>query len=127
MVGGRAASLESEARRAACLEGQAAAEPPAAHPTRAPQDFHLCCLAGDQGAQLEALERCKALPAFGAAQFARAVALARAQGAGASGEQGGSTDRGCLEVVRAAEAARLQRLAQQAPLDYAAVASVRGG
>ena len=61
----------------------------------------------------------QALPAFGAEHFGMAADLARGGGSG-SAQQGLS-----LEVCRAAEAARLQRLTQQAPLDYAAAAAVR--
>ena len=45
-----------------------------------------------------------------------------ARGGGSNSAAQGST----LEVCHAAEAARLQRLTQQAPLDYAAVAAVSG-
>lgn len=87
------------------------------------QDFKLCCLAGDVGAQVETLERCKALPAFGAEHFAMAAGLAR----GAAGpEPRGRGGRGA-DVVLAAEAARLHRLTQQAVLDYPAVAAVSMG
>ena len=92
-----------------------------------PQDFRLACLSRDAAAQLEALERCKAQPAFGAEHFAMAAAMARGgAGADASGAGRGGGGSG-TEVCRAAETARLQRLTQQTPMDYAAVAAVRGG
>ena len=87
------------------------------------QDFRLACLSQDTAAQLESLERCKALPAFGAEHFAMAAAVAR--GCAGSGSDASTASRPrSMEVTRAGEAARLQRLTQQAPMDYAAVAAV---
>ena len=62
----------------------------------------------------------QALPAFGAEHFGMAADLARGGGCDSGSAQQGRS----LEVCRAAEAAHLQRLTQQAPLDYAAVAAV---
>ena len=95
-------------------------------------DFKLCLLGGDVAGQLQALARARALPAFGAHHFGMAAALAR--GGSRSGGGGGS-GRGLgtgpaplppssPEVCRAAEAARLHRLTQDTPLDYAAAAAV---
>ena len=81
------------------------------------QDFKLCALAGDTSAQLAALDSARASPTFGAQHFAMAAALAR----GGAPEGRPHTP----EVCRAAEAARLQRLAEATPLDYAAAAAVR--
>lgn len=92
-------------------------------PCYPPQDFRLACLSQDTAAQLEVLERCKALPAFGAEHFAMAAAVARGCASGGA-VTGSASPAGSLEVCRAAEAARLQRLTQQAPMDYAAVAAV---
>lgn len=92
-----------------------------------PQEFKLACLGGDKAAQLAALDRARALPAFGASHFAMAAAMARAGatgGKGSNGGGGGGASGGGQEVVRAAEGARLHRLTQQAPLDYPAVAVV---
>ncbi|EFN50881.1 hypothetical protein CHLNCDRAFT_141680 [Chlorella variabilis] len=94
-------------------------------------DFKLCLLGGDVAGQLQALARARALPAFGAHHFGMAAALAR--GGSRSGGGGGS-GRGLgtgpaplppssPEVCRAAEAARLHRLTQDTPLDYAAAAA----
>lgn len=95
----------------------------ASAPLACPQDFRLACLSQDTAAQLQALERCQALPAFGAEHFAMAAAVAR--GCASGGADAGTAGRtGSMEVCRAAEAARLQRLTQQAPMDYAAVAAV---
>lgn len=88
-----------------------------------PQDLRLACLSQDTATQLEALERCKALPAFGAEHFTMAAAVARGCASGGAGT-GSASPAGSLEVCRAAEAARLQRLTQQVPMDYAAVAAV---
>lgn len=62
----------------------------------------------------------QALPAFGAEHFGMAADLARGGSDGSGARQQGRSQ----EVCRAAEAARLQCLTQQAPLDYAAVAAV---
>lgn len=98
-----------------------AASPPFRCPLRS-QDFRLACLSQDTAAQLESLERCKALPAFGAEHFAMAAAVARGCSSGTDASTAGCP--GGMEVCRAAEAARLQRLTQQAPMDYGAVAAV---
>ncbi|KAI7839840.1 hypothetical protein COHA_006425 [Chlorella ohadii] len=106
---------------AQAMEGQQAGADPKSDVFAALLDFRLACLSQDTAAQLESLERCKALPAFGAEHFAMAAAVARGCSSGTDASTAGRP--GGMEVCRAAEAARLQRLTQQAPMDYGAVAA----
>ncbi|PRW59549.1 MFS general substrate transporter [Chlorella sorokiniana] len=107
---------------AQAMEGAQAGADPKSDVFAALLDFRLACLSQDTAAQLEALERSKALPAFGAEHFAMAAAVVRCC-ASARADAGSAGRGGSQEVCRAAEAARLQRLTQQAPMDYAAVAA----